>query len=193
VTLWDECLGWLLEAMAGHARWADTLVVFTAPRGYPLGEHGRVGLCDQALYGELLHVPLMVCYPRSEHRRLPALVQSGGLHSILSQWLGFTDSSANPDDSRLLTGQPLTYSFAPGEQAIRSPAWFLRESRQGGERVRELFVKPDDRWEANEVSSRCGEVTELLAAQLGTFEQVASENALASLPPLAEILTSEWR
>ena len=30
----------------------------TSPRGFPLGEHRRIGECDQALYGELLHVPV---------------------------------------------------------------------------------------------------------------------------------------
>ena len=35
-----------------------------SPRGFPLGEHWRVGPCDDALFGELVHVPWMMQFPR---------------------------------------------------------------------------------------------------------------------------------
>jgi hypothetical protein len=69
----------------------------------------------------------------------------------------------------------------------------MRESIQDGETRRELFAKPDDRWEANEVSSRCGEVSALLANELDRFEQAASTGRLAELAPLPELLLDCWR
>ena len=55
------------------ARWAtfstvcpgsdETLLTLTSSRGFPLGEHGRVGPCDGALFGELVHVPWMIRLP----------------------------------------------------------------------------------------------------------------------------------
>ena len=60
-------------------------------------------------------------------------------------------------------------------------------------RYRELFAKPDDRWEVNEVASRCGDVVEQLAAAADQFEQAAAAGTLATLPPLAEILTDTRR
>ena len=50
----------------------------------------------------------------------------------------------------------------------------------------ELFAKPDDRWEVNDVADRCSEVVELLTAVL---DAASSAEAPTSPAPLAEILT----
>src|SRR5262249_61341886 len=63
VALVDYCLGMLLEAVDRHPLGGETLLAVTSPRGYPLGEHLRVGPGDDALYGELLQVPLLVRPP----------------------------------------------------------------------------------------------------------------------------------
>ena len=57
----------------------------------------------------------------------------------------------------------------------------------------ELFAKPDDRWEANEVASRCGDVVELLAAELDRFASAAGADAPSETPPLAKLLCDLWR
>ena len=87
----------------------------------------------------------------------------------------------------------LAVTTASGQRAVRSPAWLLRESHAGGEIRRELFAKPDDRWEVNEVSSRCGDVAEQLAAAADVFQQAAAAGAVASLSPLAEVLADTRR
>src|SRR5262249_56411820 len=63
VALVDYCLGMLLEALEEHPLASETLLAVTSPRGYPLGEHLRVGPANEALYGELLHVPLFLRLP----------------------------------------------------------------------------------------------------------------------------------
>jgi hypothetical protein len=63
VALADECLGMLLAALDEHPRRDETLLIVTSPRGYPLGEHRRVGAAGDALYAELLQVPLLVRFP----------------------------------------------------------------------------------------------------------------------------------
>jgi hypothetical protein len=78
------------------------------------------------------------------------------------------------------------------ERALRTPAWYLRrpgsdDSRPSPEGC-ELFVKPDDRWEQNEISSRCADVTERLAEVLQQFQQWTESGQQASLPPLEDIL-----
>jgi hypothetical protein len=90
-------------------------------------------------------------------------------------------------------GRQLAVATASGQRAVRSPAWLLRESQADGETRRELFAKPDDRWEVNEVSSRCGDVAEQLAAAADQFQQAAATSTFASLPPLAEVLTDTRR
>jgi arylsulfatase A-like enzyme len=200
VALVDAAIGVLLDALDASPLAAETLVVFTSPRGYPLGEHGRVGPCDSALYGELLHVPALLRVPGAGHERTQRLVQPGDLFATLADWLGLpaerpaTSVSliADERDDPARGGQ-IACAIGPGQRAIRTPAWFLRESLIEGERRHELFAKPDDRWEANEVSSRCGDVVELLAAQLDACEQAARAGELAPAAPLAEILADVWR
>jgi len=202
VALLDLCLGMLLEALDEHPLASDTLFVATSPRGYPLGEHLRIGPCDDALYGELLHVPLFLRLPadRREHSRTRQLIQPHELCAAIANVCGWP-SNQSPSGSALLAelrgepSPPLSAAFATAQhqRAIRTHAWFLRESRHEDRTRHELFAKPDDRWEANEISSRCTEETELLASYVDQFEQAVSANKLAELPPLADSLCEMWR
>jgi hypothetical protein len=76
-----------------------------------------------------------------------------------------------------------------GQQAIRTPAWYLRttESLEEGEGW-ELYVKPDDRWEVNNVADRCPEVADALKQAFEQTGQHLQTGRLADLPPLEEIL-----
>jgi arylsulfatase A-like enzyme len=203
VQLADECLEMLLEALDRRALRDGTLLAVTAPRGYPLGEHGRVGPCDEALYSELLHVPLLVRLPGGEGclARTQRPVQSSHLYATIIEacgWGELTDAQRGMSLLRDARGeQPLdrgcAVAVAAGQRAIRTAAWQLRESNQDGETKLELFAKPDDRWEANEVSSLCGEITAVLAGELDRFEQAARAGQLADLAPLPEVLQDCWR
>ena len=201
VALVDYCLGTLLEALDEHPLGSETLLVVTSPRGYPLGEHLRVGPCDDALYGELLHVPLLVRMPQRESAltRVQGIVQPHQLLTTIAEICGWMGPAAAPSGlvSELRGGSVpqgnIAVAVAPGQRAIRTPAWFLRESPAEGGVKRELFAKPDDRWEANEISSRCGDIIELLASRLDEFEVAARNDQFAELPPLAEPLCDTWR
>jgi hypothetical protein len=194
VALADECLGMLLAALDEHPQRDETLVIMTSPRGYPLGEHRRVGPCDEALYAELLQVPLFVRFPGGAGglARSQALVQPPSVFATIGE------SPTGRDLSRLLAGEPLeladcAVAIAPGQRAIRTPAWFLRQSLIDGSMCSELFAKPDDRFEMNEIASRCGEAAELLAARLDEFTAAGRADQIADLPPLAELLADVWR
>jgi arylsulfatase A-like enzyme len=203
VQLVDECLGMLLDAVDARSGAEETLFALTSPRGYPLGEHGRVGACDGALYSELLQVPLIVQFPRGEGRlqRAQRLIQTSDLFATLVEacdWGELTDAERAASLLREVRGEvsssrDVAAAIAEGQRAIRTPAWHMREMRDQEESSYELFAKPDDRWEANEVSSRCGDVAALLAAELDRFEQAARAGQLAELAPLPEILRDCWR
>jgi len=202
VALADMCLGMLLAALDVHPRGNRALLAVTSPRGYPLGEHGRVGPCDEAMYGELLHVPLIVRFPERVHAlaRSRRIVQPHELYSLVAQTCDWQLSGSAQSGSLLaeIRGdeppQPrIACSIGSGQRAIRTPAWFLREAKTDGPPRYELFAKPDDRWEANEVSSRCSEAVELLAVELERFEAAARNGELAQSPPLAEELCELWR
>jgi hypothetical protein len=199
VALVDLCLGMLLGALDEHGLADETMFIVCSPRGYPLGEHRRVGSCDEALFGELLQVPLIVQFPRGEQAlaRSRQIVQPGEIFSLIGGacgWQGKQRASkvlGELSEATVLPG--LACAAGRVQRAIRTPAWFLRESEVDGQRRHELFAKPDDRWEANEVSSRCGDVVELLAAELDRFEAAAREGRVAEMAPPAEVLCDLWR
>lgn len=70
-----------------------------------------------------------------------------------------------------------------GQRAIRTPAWYLRANLDP-----ELFVKPDDRWEVNNVAVRCLDVVENLQDTLTEYELALPERRISELPPLTDVL-----
>ena len=197
----DKCLGLLLHAIEEQPSGNETLLIVTSPRGYPLGEHRRVGPCDEPLYGELLQVPLLIQFPGQRHAlaRLRPLVQPHEIYSVIAETCGWQhDATRKSTLLQELSGERtdalnVAYAASDRQRAIRTPAWFLRESLSDASPRRELFAKPDDHWEANEVSSRCADVMELLAAELDRFEALARGGQVAKNAPLAEVLYDIWR
>ena len=55
---------------------------------------------------------------------------------------------------------------------------------------RSYSPSPDDRWEVNDVSTRCGEIVEGLSDALQKFEQLSREERIAEFPELAEPLVN---
>lgn len=195
VSVIDTCIGSLLDAIENHPLADETIVILTSPRGYPIGEHGRVGAGQRDLFGETLNVPLLIRQPnqQTECSRLNSLAQPSDLYATLAGWFGLDAeaTSATGHDLLELTSDELAWSreaaFSCGDdqRTVRTPAWFLHTQ---GDASRSLFAKPDDRWEANEVADRCGEVPNLLAAVICEFEELINQKELAELPPLAPSL-----
>lgn len=195
VSLLDTCLGALLELLEGPAA-AETLLVLTSSRGFPLGEHRRVGPGDEDLYGELVQVPLMLRFPD----RLGATARSQALVEPADLWATLLDCYGAAADVDLpipsaATLMPivrqqtdairdrLCLSGNRHHRAIRTPAWYLRTAAQP-----ELFTKPDDRWEVNNVAVRCPEVVQCLLDVLDQYEQTLCSGPVSALPPLSEVL-----
>ena len=210
VSLLDMCLGLFLDAVDHLPRASETLLAVTSPRGYPLGEHRRVGPCDKALFAELLQVPLLVRFPAREGalERTQRLVQPADVHATLVDWLGLEAGKEIVGNSlwKLVQGEPqaareAAIAVSQTERAVRTPAWFLRESvlresllresQQAGDKRRELFAKPDDRWEANEIASRAEEIVEALSVALDRFQEIAGNSA--EIPTLDEALLDARR
>jgi len=194
VSLLDVCVGALVESLADSPAGRDSLFVLASARGFPLGGHLRVGAYDESLYGELVHVPLWMRFPDSRGAavRSRALVRPADLWPTLLEWWGVPDLPHSPDAASLM---PLVREEVESirdrvclvagdtERAIRTPAWFLREAAEP-----ELFAKPDDRWEVNDVADRCQDVVDLLRTAYAEYLRALCSGELDSLPPLAEIL-----
>jgi hypothetical protein len=192
ILLMDDFLGAILELMDSDPIWRSTLFCLMSTRGYPLGEHQLVGApeafgqtvgsgdpdltstaSEAQLYDESIHVPMLVCLPNrpefmeSQAVRNASLIQPRWISGFLSDWFsGATDSI----DSRW---RSISYSLPEPRQeavcmlhdhvqSIQTRAWKLVRRR---DRM-ELYVKPDDRWEVNDVSSRCPKIVSQLAGLL---------------------------
>ncbi len=115
------------------------LVVLIGTRGYPLGEHARIGGVDARLYCEQLHVPWIIRFPSG----LGRLGRSGALTShvdLLPTILGWLDdSNASPLEGvdginvllRVRTARAewreTLLAASATSRAIRTPAWCLRQ------------------------------------------------------------------
>jgi hypothetical protein len=201
VSVLDECLGALL-AVAGEVAGGDELLVVVAGcRGFALGEHGAVGTDCRELYGELLHVPclLQVAGGAPAPPRRDGLATPADLGATLATWLGRGSldilSPAHVGVDLLADAAPRRQFVASdgpdGERSLRTADWFLRlrpRADDPGDDGFELYAKPDDRWEANEVADRCPDVVECLLAVLA---RAVDAPPAAAFEPISALLDAE--
>ncbi|MBM4095036.1 MAG: hypothetical protein FJ276_37355 [Planctomycetes bacterium] len=194
----DVCLGILLDTVWSRPAHEATALLATASRGYPIGEHRYVGRANQPPYAELVQVPWLVHCPDSTMHavRDRGLVQPPDLFPTLLNWFDVPLPETRIWGADLITehegpqraGEPVVHRdracAACGDQRhLRTGAWSLLQLT--ADRV-ELYTKPDDRWEVNEVSDRCGDVVEELRGVLAEFEEAAQSDdrcRLRDLPP----------
>jgi hypothetical protein len=182
----DEALEALFAAIDDAEFFQNTLVVLTSPRGYLLGQQRWVGAGYDALLEDLLHVPLLVRRPQQAQaaQRELGLLEPRELFALLQSPAAWTP----PPRERVL-------SIAPQERSLRTPAWHWREiTAAGGEDpVHELYAKPDDRFEVNDVAQRCKlEEAELITAAATTAAALRAGTE-SDLEPLPDTLTDTLR
>ncbi len=153
-----------------------TVLTLVGTAGFPLGEHAVVGAAAPCLYSESLHVPWLIRVPsRAETLgRTPALAHLADLPATLAQVLHW-DAPFGTSDGRSLrirASDPLDpgrdhlcVADAAGRLGLRTSDWYY--VRAASKQAR-LFVKPDDRWEVNDVSDRCRDVVDALDRVLET-------------------------
>jgi arylsulfatase A-like enzyme len=196
VTLLDVCVGALVELLRESDWGRETLLVLLSARGFPLGEHRRVGACDEALYGELAQTPMMIRLPDGcgAARRSQALVTAADLGPTLLDWWSIASrrpATFGKSLMPILRGESptvrdrLLLGSLGAETAIRTPAWYMRLTDPP-----ELFVKPDDRWEVNDVADRCRDVADRLRDAAAAYDEHLQADRLDELEPLDEVLAT---
>jgi arylsulfatase A-like enzyme len=181
VSYLDAGLGALLKELDERQLLDEVLLIVTTDHGLPLGEHGVVGLCRPWLYDELVHLPLLMRLPRGEQagRRVPALTQPVDLmptlleafglppvashgHSLLPLARGTAEKVRDYACSGLRVGEAVVW-------ALRSPEWAFLLPLADTARAAQLYVKPDDRWELNDVIQHHPELAAHIEAVLRGF------------------------
>ena len=182
VTHFDAQLGVLLEELDEPSRTDDLMLVFTADRGLALGEHGMVGGYRPWLHEELLHLPLLLRLPGGAEagQRISALTQPIDLFPTLLGAFGLVAGEVHGHDLLPLVWGEVEQvrphacaGLALGgavEYALRTPQWAFLLPVQAildeGLRRPQLYVKPDDRWEVNNVVHHHQELAEQLEQTL---------------------------
>ncbi|QEG35634.1 sulfatase-like hydrolase/transferase [Bythopirellula goksoeyrii] len=201
VQLLDSCIAGFVDTFEKTGSSAELFTMVTGSSGFALGEHRMVGHEVSQLYSEQLHLPCLVSVGnrKAPLPRVRGFVHPCDLRATLLDWLGVVDTTEDSSESllRYLAGEEvrirqlaLAYDTA-GQWMIRSPAWMLKTSSDEG--TAQLFVKPDDRWEANDVASRCGEIVEQLNQLLTTCQVQGKEGLDFRKIELAEDLISPRR
>ncbi len=214
----DRCWQCLVDRLAPASRPEPWLVMLLGARGYSLGEHQQIGGVDSRLPAEQLHVPWLIRFPDGRGRlaRSGALVSHLDLSPTLLDWTGDAcRSSLRFDGSSVL---PLAAATLPawrdsflsagelGAFSIRTASWCLRgftandaaaiereaASSNRDTRPAELFVRPDDRWEANDVARLCSDVVDdLHRAAIESLQRLSADEPLP--PALQSQATEESR
>jgi arylsulfatase A-like enzyme len=199
VSYLDAQLGALFEALHRSGRDQDTLVIFTSDQGEPLGEHGYVRRFRPWLYDELIHTPLILRLPRAAEggTRHRALVQTVDLLPTCLDALGLppADSAHGHSLLDLVRGRKTKLrdyaclGMDCEEYAIRTQHWHLIvpiDPDPEDERTLELYRKPEDRWDQNNVLEQHPDTADALELALRRFVEAIPRDALADLPPLRD-------
>lgn len=174
--LLDQACEWLRACVEALPRGRETSILLTSESGYSLGEHFGIGSFPDRVWAEEAHVPMILFvgatgkYParipmiasqrqclslwltqRSESPVLPtgsaaSKDYDGLVAQTLTNWSNFTNDRSD------LVPKYAVVSRSPNQIAIRTQTWsFVWKVRQSPH----LFVRPDDRFEQNDVASRC--------------------------------------
>ena len=184
VTSLDADLGRLFEELRTRGLDQTAAWLVTSDLGYPLGEHGQVGLHRPWLHEELVHVPLLLRLPGAAEagRRVSAFTQPADLAPTLLGLFGvdaLVACSPGHDLLPLVRGEvesvrPHAHTVLEcngmKEASIRTNEWTyllpLGAAADDPQRRPLLFARPDDRWEINDVLSLHEEVAQELEKQL---------------------------
>lgn len=201
VTNWDARLGDILVPMRESGQLDEVLLCITASSGMPLGEHGQVGPHRPWLYEETVHVPLLIRLPRAAHGglRISAITQPVDLLPTILEFAGADVPACHgqslwplirEDVSELRPYACSLWQLGPArELALRTPEWALLvpDAPFPGDlpRERQLYRKPEDRWEVNDICQHNAETAEGLERTLRNFVEAADRTqGPLDFPPL---------
>jgi arylsulfatase A-like enzyme len=174
VTTLDAELGAAFEELRARGFDQTATWILTADHGYPLGEHGQIGLISPRLHEELVHVPLLLRLPAAAEadRRVADLTQPPDLAPTLLDLFGLAPAQGSllplAHGARTIREAAIATFECGGatETAIRTKEWTLLlpgpADPSDAARAPLLFTAPDDRWEVNDVLSQHQEVAEQL-------------------------------
>lgn len=204
VNMIDSFVGVLFEVLK-QPEFSSTLFCTMSLRGLPMGQHGIVGepsaISNEQFsgirygYNESLQVPMFVSLPDSigdfQAIRSGKMISPAAIPSLVEPFL-LGDDLRVKKWAQANTGLPANETAATvlrfeNESGIQTHAWKFLQTNDT--RHCELYAKPDDLWEVNDVSQRCPNEIRLLRELLETVldNPQASDDAHLKIP--SELIT----
>ncbi|HEY2908890.1 MAG TPA: hypothetical protein VGI99_01520 [Gemmataceae bacterium] len=176
VTALDAELGSIFEELRGRGLDQTATWILTSDLGYPLGEHGQVGVHRPWLHEELVHLPLIVRLPGAANagNRIAGFTQPADVAELIREVALPVGSRLIENGSRRDSAFTVLECQGAKEVALRTSDWTfllpLKVNPDDPPRQPLLFTRPDDRWEVNDVLSQHAEVAEQLKAECERIE-----------------------
>jgi arylsulfatase A-like enzyme len=180
VTFWDNQLGELCEQLEVRKFDEPMGVIVTARSGLPLGEHGTVGFVRPWLHEEVVHVPLVMRVPGLPAGRSSVLTQPADLFKFL-QALFQTGVESALQGLPAAEGAEAISRWRIGDEeecAARTRAWALIVPKTDSTRPVQLYAKPDDRWEVNNLAQQHLEMVEEWQQRLQVERETAERGSI---------------
>jgi arylsulfatase A-like enzyme len=170
ITALDADLGRLFEEFEKHKLDQSATWAIVSDFGYPLGEHGWVGPDRPWLHEEFVHVPFLIRYPNGKNAgtRISRFTQAADLVPLL---LGQDVPERRHVVSYLELNGEVEAALRTSTHALLLPLKVDDDTK----RPPQLYEKPDDRWEQNNV----------YVANLGLAEELEAE-LRQHLPPRSD-------
>ena len=168
----DEALAGLLAFLDESNLTQNTDMLFMATRGFSLGEHNTIGN-NGALYGENVHLPLFIRFHDGTFAgfRSQTLFQPADVFGLFCN----RHSDVLPEEP-----DDVHPFLCIGDDVFITPDWFMYQKPVGDE----LYVKPDDHGEINDVADRCPHVLEQIEDML---RSVKAKTVDAAIPAKAGV------
>jgi arylsulfatase A-like enzyme len=176
----DDLIGQFVGLLKELGLYQDCLISVTGFHGLPLGERSGVPSRFLGLHEELVHLPLVLKLPGSQSagRRVHHLTQIENWFMMLAEVFeiencypgpahyslyGLAQGQGRRLNEYLVTEATAFLHSGPREVAVRTPDWYLilPISEWRGRPV-QLYRKPEDRWEMNNVIREHADVADHL-------------------------------
>lgn len=206
VSYLDAGIDALTEHLRGRKLLDELILVVTTDCGLALGEHGIVGDCRPWLHDELIHLPLLIRLPGAAEsgRRVHALTQPVDLMPTLLYAFGLPAAPVHGlsllpllrgSDAAIRPYACAGHKLGPAaEWCLRTPEWsfLLPLGEKSGEPARgaQLYSKPDDRWEMNNVIQHHLELADRLELTLRGFVKATRQPGTLRAPGLDVVESS---
>lgn len=178
MTTVDAAIGAILEQFRDRGLHETATWLFTSDAGFSLGQHGIIGPHRAWLHQEVVQVPLMIRWPKNQNkfRRIREFTTPEDVAIFLRN--SFQESENSPRSEmpawpHVQRPHVVTVFELPNgssEASLRTQDYALllpiKNTDDDEARQVQLYEKPDDYWEVNDLANRSVELAESLEAQL---------------------------